>query len=62
MPTESDETESAASESTETVTTLRADVAQLVDEHWPLFGDEWQIRRAREQREAFKITLATIIK
>jgi hypothetical protein len=41
--------------------TLRADVAQLVDEHWPVGGDAWQQQQAFARREAFKTALTTIL-
>lgn len=40
---------------------LRPDVAQLVDEHWPVGGDAWQQQQAFARREAFKTALTTTI-
>jgi hypothetical protein len=44
------------------VAPLRADVAQAVDEYWPLQGEDWQVKRSLDRRESLKTFLATIIK
>jgi len=36
-------------------------VDALVDEHWPLVGEDWQVRSLLTRRESFKAALASTL-
>lgn len=60
-PAQPQEAGQESAEAQAPVAVLDPAVGALVDEHWPLVGEDWQVRSLLTRRESFKAALATTI-